>query len=52
MRCVLQVLRCGQEHADAMLEMFERINVPGLGLEAHWTSPWPERRWRRGAQPT
>ncbi len=52
MRRVLQVLRGGQEHADAMLEMFERINVRRLGLEAHWTSPWPERRWRRGVQPT
>lgn len=52
MRRVLQVLRGGQQHADAMLETFERINVRRLGLEAHWTSPWPERRWRRGAQPT
>ncbi len=52
MRRVLQVLRGGQEHADAMLQTFERINVRRLGLEAHWTSPWPERRWRRGAQPT
>lgn len=48
MRRVLHVLRGGQEHADAMLRTFERINVRQLGLEAHWTSPWPERRWRRG----
>lgn len=52
MRRVLEVLRGGQAHADAMLEMFERINVRRLGLETHWTSPWPERRWRRGPQPT
>lgn len=52
MRRVLQVLRGGQEHADAMLQSFARINVRKLGLEAHWTSPWPERRWHRSPQPT
>jgi hypothetical protein len=51
-RRLLDVLKGGQAHADAMLRTFESINVRKLGLEAHWTSPWPERRWRRGPQPT